>query len=81
MVFCGAAPGGLKPCFTDAGYVWDDNREISHAHINEIRHSYGVGLRIFTFLLQQFPFELQFDYARPTNQRGNIFYVYLGPLF
>ncbi|MBI5243936.1 MAG: PD40 domain-containing protein [Elusimicrobia bacterium] len=67
--------------FTDSGYVWEDNAQLSRARINEVRHAYGAGLRIHTFILQLFPLVLHFDYARATNQKENIFYVYLGPLF
>jgi len=67
--------------FTDAGYAWDSRGQLRHAGWREWRHSYGIGLRLHTFILQLFPLVLHFDYARRTTSDGGIFYVYLGPLF
>lgn len=68
--------------FTDAGYAWNSRSQLSHARWRDARLSYGVGLRVHTFILQLVPLVLHFDYARATtNPNDGIFYVYLGPLF
>jgi Tol biopolymer transport system component len=67
--------------FTDAGYVWDTTAQASAARPKDIRHSYGLGLRLYTFILQEFPLVIAADYARRTTSPGGIFYVYLGQLF
>lgn len=68
--------------FSDAGYAWDTRGELSRAQWRDARLSYGVGLRIHTFILQLVPLVISFDYARSsTNPNDGIFYVYLGPLF
>ncbi|MBI4347042.1 MAG: PD40 domain-containing protein [Elusimicrobia bacterium] len=68
--------------FTDAGYTWNTRRELSRAQWREASLSYGVGLRVHTFILQLVPLVLHFDYARATTHpTSGIFYVYLGPLF
>ncbi|MBI4386580.1 MAG: PD40 domain-containing protein [Elusimicrobia bacterium] len=67
--------------FTDAGYAWNTGPQLSGAHWRDIRHSYGVGLRLHTFILQLFPLVLHFDYAQRATSDGGVFYVYLGPLF
>ncbi|MFH1723215.1 MAG: peptidase MA family metallohydrolase [Elusimicrobiota bacterium] len=67
--------------FTDAGYVWDTRGQLTSAQWHDVRHSYGVGLRLHTFIMQLFPLVLHFDYAWRTTSKGEVFYVYLGPLF
>ncbi|PCI36553.1 MAG: hypothetical protein COB53_09125 [Elusimicrobia bacterium] len=68
--------------FTDVGHVWDTQGQLEVSRLNNLRHSYGVGLRIHTFILQLFPLVIHFDYAKRTTSSGDgIFYVYLGPLF
>lgn len=67
--------------FSDAGYAWEDGRQADRARWREVRHSVGVGAKIYTFILQQFPLVIAMDYARTTNEPGGIFYVYLGSLF
>ncbi|MFA6091671.1 MAG: BamA/TamA family outer membrane protein [Elusimicrobiota bacterium] len=67
--------------FTDAGYASDDDGSVRAAHWRDVRHSYGAGLRVHTFVMQLFPLVIHFDYARRTNSPGGVFYVYLGPLF
>ncbi len=67
--------------FSDAGHVWDTDAQAQAASWGTLRHSYGIGLRLHTFIMQLFPLVLHFDYARSTVDRGGVFYVYLGPLF
>lgn len=67
--------------FTDAGLTWDSRGELTGSRWRDVRHSYGVGVRLHTFILQLFPLVLHFDYARRTTSDGGVFYVYLGPLF
>ena len=67
--------------FTDAGYAWDQKRDVSVLQIQDLRHSFGVGMRIHTFILQLFPLVVHFDYAHRSTSDGGVFYVYLGPLF
>ncbi|MBI4423301.1 MAG: PD40 domain-containing protein [Elusimicrobia bacterium] len=68
--------------FGDAGYAWTEGRQLDAARVGSLRSSYGVGLRVHTFILQLFPLVIHFDYARETQRSTNgIFYVYLGPLF
>ncbi|MEE8424398.1 MAG: BamA/TamA family outer membrane protein, partial [Elusimicrobiota bacterium] len=66
--------------FTDAGYTWDSRGQLRSAQWGELRNSYGVGLRLHTFILQLFPLVLHFDYAQRTTTDGGVFYIYLGPL-
>jgi hypothetical protein len=67
--------------FTDAGRTWSDRRELGRTGWDDVRHSYGGGVRIHTFVLQLFPLVLHFDYAQRTTTDGGVFYFYLGPLF
>ncbi len=67
--------------FTDAGYAWDPGPGPGRARIRDLRHSVGIGLRIFTFILQEFPVTVAMDYAHQTTANKGIFYVYLGQIF
>ncbi|MFA5139744.1 MAG: BamA/TamA family outer membrane protein, partial [Elusimicrobiota bacterium] len=67
--------------FTDVGRTWDTGPEVRSTRWADLRHSYGAGLRLHTFILQLFPLVVHFDYARRTTTKDGIFYVYLGPLF
>lgn len=67
--------------FTDAGRTWSDRGSLRATDWGDVRHSYGGGLRIHTYILQLFPLVLHFDYARRTTSGGGVFYFYLGPLF
>lgn len=67
--------------FTDAGYVWDRGGQLNRSRWGDVRHSFGGGLRLHTFVLQLFPLFIHFDYARRTTSKGGVFYVYLGPVF
>ncbi|MBI5631112.1 MAG: PD40 domain-containing protein [Elusimicrobia bacterium] len=67
--------------FADAGYAWDSEGQLSRSRWRDLRQSVGLGIRIHTFILQQFPFVISMDYARRTTQNGGIFYVYLGQVF
>lgn len=67
--------------FSDAGYAWSSEQALRGAGVKALRHSYGGGLSIHTFILQLFPLVVHFDYAQRTTTDGGVFYVYLGPLF
>lgn len=67
--------------FTDVGYAWHTEGDPSRARLTDLRNSVGVGMKIYTFVLQEFPLIVAFDYAHRTTQNGGIFYVYLGQLF
>ncbi|MFA6317961.1 MAG: BamA/TamA family outer membrane protein [Elusimicrobiota bacterium] len=67
--------------FTDAGYLWESQHSVEKAQWRDVKHSYGLGLNIYTFVMQEFPFVLSFDYARQTTRDKGIFYVYLGQSF
>ncbi|MBI5623215.1 MAG: PD40 domain-containing protein [Elusimicrobia bacterium] len=67
--------------FTDAGYLWESRHTVEKARWRDLKHSYGVGLSIYTFVMQEFPFVLSLDYARQTATNKGIFYFYLGPSF
>jgi hypothetical protein len=67
--------------FTDTGYVWDTAEQARTAHWRDARNSVGLGVRLYSFILQEFPFVLSMDYAHRTTSNGGIFYVYLGTLF
>lgn len=67
--------------FTDVGYAWNSEGELSRARWGSLRNSVGLGLRIYTFILQEFPLVISMDYAHRTTQNGGIFYVYLGQVF
>ncbi len=41
----------------------------------------GLGVRVYSFILQEFPLVLAFDYARRTTSNGGVFYVNLSQLF
>jgi hypothetical protein len=67
--------------FTDAGYAWSSQGQLEHSRWTSLRNSVGLGLRLYTFIMQEFPLVLSADYARRTTQNGGIFYVYLGTIF
>lgn len=67
--------------FTDAGYAWNSRSEGGGPSLRRVRNSVGLGLRIHTFILQEFPLLVSMDYAHRTTQDGGIFYVYLGQVF
>jgi outer membrane protein assembly factor BamA len=67
--------------FTDAGSVWSSEGQLKDTRWRDVRHSVGVGLTLYTFILQQFPLFISMDYARRTTSKGDAIYVYLGPLF
>lgn len=67
--------------FSDTGYTWNAANQLTASRWNSLRNSYGVGIRIHTFILQLYQLVIQMDYARRTTSPGGIFYVYLGPLF
>ena len=67
--------------FADAGYAWNSEGEVSRSTVRELRQSVGLGLKLYTFVLQEFPLVISTDYARRTTSAGGVFYVYLGTLF
>ncbi|MBI5883407.1 MAG: PD40 domain-containing protein [Elusimicrobia bacterium] len=67
--------------FSDAGYLWESSHTLEKARWRDVKHSYGLGLNIYTFIMQEFPFVLSLDYARQTTRDKGIFYVYLGQSF
>jgi outer membrane protein assembly factor BamA len=67
--------------FTDVGSAWRSEGEAGHSDMHKLRNSVGLGLRIYTFVLQEFPLFFSFDYAHRTTQNGGIFYFYLGSIF
>ncbi|MDD5655686.1 MAG: BamA/TamA family outer membrane protein [Elusimicrobia bacterium] len=67
--------------FTDAGYAWETDGQLRRSGWNSWRNSAGLGLRLYSFIMQEFPLVLSADYARRTTQNGGIFYVYLGAIF
>lgn len=67
--------------FTDAGYAWNTEGQIKEAGWRSVRHSVGAGVKLYTFILQEFPLILAFDYAHRTTQNGGVFYFYLGQFF
>lgn len=67
--------------FADTGYAWNSQARLNSSRWSDVRTSAGLGLRLYTFILQDFPLVISMDYARRTTQNGGIFYVYLGQLF
>jgi len=67
--------------FSDTGYSWSSDDQLSSSRVGHLKNSVGVGLRIHTFILQLAQLVLSFDFARPTTERGGAFYFYFGPLF
>jgi Tol biopolymer transport system component len=67
--------------FTDAGYAWNSEGEGGRARWGSLAHSVGFGIKIFTFVLQEFPLVVSLDYAHRTTANKGIFYVYLGSVF
>jgi outer membrane protein assembly factor BamA len=67
--------------FTDAGLVWDSPGEAARTQWHTVRNSVGGGIRIYTFILQEYPLVVSMDWAQRTTQNGGIFYVYLGQSF
>jgi len=65
--------------FTDVGNVWDYPED--PIHNSDWKNSVGLGVRIDTFLLEMFPFLMNFDYAWRTDKKGNVFYFSIGPIF
>ena len=67
--------------FTDTGYAWDSQEQVGALRWRDIRNSAGLGLRLYTFILQEYPLVIAMDYARRTTSPGGVFYVYLGQYF
>jgi hypothetical protein len=67
--------------FTDTGYAWDSQGQVQSTRLRDVRNSVGLGLRLYTFILQDYPLILSLDYAHRTTENGGIFYVYLGQYF
>ncbi|MBI4376005.1 MAG: PD40 domain-containing protein [Elusimicrobia bacterium] len=68
--------------FADSGYAWTSSGQLSSLQFRDLRHSAGLGIKIYTFILQEFPLVVSMDYARRVSGRaGGVFYVYLGQLF
>jgi hypothetical protein len=67
--------------FADTGYAWDASSQVARMRWRDARQSAGLGLRLYTFILQEYPLVIAMDYARRTTSAGGIFYVYLGQLF
>jgi len=67
--------------FSDTGYSWSSDDQLSSSRVGHLKNSVGVGLRIHTFILQLAQLVLSFDFARSTTERGGAFYFYFGPLF
>ncbi|GAH65623.1 unnamed protein product, partial [marine sediment metagenome] len=63
--------------FVDVGLAWNDEEP----KLENSLYSYGVGLRFHTFILQTFPFSLNFIWAySPVNDKTE-FYFLFGPVF
>jgi Tol biopolymer transport system component len=63
--------------FVDAGLVWDNGEP----KLENSLYSYGVGLKFHTFILQMYPFSLNFIWAySPINDKTQ-FYFLFGPVF
>src|SRR5205814_606683 len=60
--------------FTDTGYAWDSPGQAKRTQWASLRNSVGAGLRVYTFILQEFPLIVSMDYARRTTSNGGIFY-------
>jgi len=67
--------------FTDNGILWNSKDDLESHQIQDIKNSFGVGLRFQTFVLQTFPLILQVDWARRTLDGEQVFYFGLGPVF
>ncbi|MBD3411647.1 MAG: BamA/TamA family outer membrane protein [Elusimicrobia bacterium] len=67
--------------FTDAGFPWDEGSALRDVAADDLMHSVGVGIRIFTFVLQTFRLDLNFDWAKRTTDGRDIFYFSIGPRF
>ncbi|MFH1283518.1 MAG: hypothetical protein ABII27_07625 [bacterium] len=67
--------------FTDVGYGWEKHSEIKNIESNEVMNSAGLGLHFYTFVLQTFQLNLNFDWVKRTDIKGSIFYFTLGPSF
>ena len=67
--------------FSDTGYTWGSPGQGADVSWPRLRNSVGLGLRIYTFILQEYPLIVSMDYGQRTTSNGGIFYVYLGELF
>ncbi len=67
--------------FTDTGFVGNSEGDVTTAAWSKLENSVGLGLRVYTFVLQDYEVIVSMDYARRTTSRGGIFYVYPGLLF
>jgi Tol biopolymer transport system component len=67
--------------FYDIGYAWNSTGQLQSATWRDVGQSAGIGLRVFTFVLQRFELVLATDYAQQLTGRNHVMYIYLGPLF
>lgn len=67
--------------FTDTGFLWESGDELRSASHKDILNSVGVGLRFYSFVMQTFRLDLNFDWAHRTTDGTNIFYFTIGPVF
>ncbi|MEA3307480.1 MAG: hypothetical protein U9Q34_06815, partial [Elusimicrobiota bacterium] len=67
--------------FADSAYGFEDSSKINNFGASSLDTSFGLGLNIHTFVLQNFQMVLSFDYAVRASDGGEIFYFYLGPMF
>jgi len=67
--------------FTDAGIGWETRDQLEGLNARDVRHSFGLGLHFYTFILQTFQLNLNFDWVKRTDSPGSIFYFSLGPTF
>jgi len=67
--------------FLDSGYTWNDDSELANIKRDDIHGSYGVSLRVHTFLLQTFPVMLNFNLARRLDGPFYTFYLATGTNF
>ena len=65
--------------FSDQGARWDGSaREFLSrsraARKDDVMHSFGLSLKLNTFILETFPFFFSFEWAKKTTASGGIFY-------
>ena len=67
--------------FADSGLAWNDDYELQKITNEQARGSYGVSLRVHTFILQTFPLLLNFQLARRFEGPHYVFYFATGTNF
>ncbi|MFN0118283.1 MAG: peptidase MA family metallohydrolase [Elusimicrobiota bacterium] len=67
--------------FNDVGYGWDSREERKEFKLNKAYNSTGLAISWPTFILQSFQLNLTVQYAKRTDNGGDVWYITTGPSF